>query len=86
MSAPVPSGNMLFVGTWDGTIQALVHREGAPIPTGPFPTPTCDFAPNLGEDIGGGGCACEIGGAHGVGLSAILIAVAAVIVLRRKRR
>jgi outer membrane protein assembly factor BamB len=69
LSGAVPSGDMLFVGTWDGTIQALQHGE-------PCPPGTCK-SPGNGGGCSGDGDGCSVGRGGG-GLAGVLVLLALV--------
>jgi uncharacterized protein (TIGR03382 family) len=73
LSAPSPAGQVLYVGSFDGTVRALWHPPAAP---------TCPDAPGCTTDDGG----CAIGAGGGAGAAAAWLILTGLALLARRRR
>jgi outer membrane protein assembly factor BamB/predicted phosphodiesterase len=77
MSAPVPAGEMLYVGTYDGTVHALRNE----------PTLACPGAPGCPDPPDEDGCTIAAGSPRrGPGVMLIALAAAAWTTRRRRKR
>jgi hypothetical protein len=75
LDAPVPAGDLLLVGTYDGTVHALRHVEGQACPSGPGCTTPSS-----------GGCVVAAGPSDAPARSwADLLWALAVVLIRRRR-
>ena len=76
LSGVVPAGDLLLVGTYDGTLHALAHAAGS----------KCPDAPGCGGKDAGGCGVVGLDGIDGRSWTDGLLVVASMLAVRRRRR